>query len=64
MNIQTTSTDTETATFQTAALQNMPTAINSCGSYVGTRLIATKLQTESITVRVTTRPSKLNETTT
>lgn len=65
MNILTTISDTGRATFQTASNHiSKPVAVNSCGSIVMPRIIATKQQTESITVRVTTRPLKLSETTT
>lgn len=65
MKTKTTNVVTEPATYHTASPhQSKPTAVTSGGSTVISRVVTTKQQSASITVRVTTRPFNLDETTT
>lgn len=65
MKTITTTTVAESATFQAAIphISSKSIATNSCGNNFAPRTVTTKQQSESITVRVTTRPFKLNEST-
>lgn len=66
MKTKTTNTVTEPATYQTASphQSSKPTAVSSGGGSIISRVVTTKQQSESITVRVTTRTFKLDESTT
>lgn len=66
MKTNTTNPVTEPATYQTASpdQSSKPTVVTSSGSSVISRVVTTKQQSKSITVRVTTRPFNLDESTT
>jgi len=65
MKTKTTNPVTKPATYQVASphQSSKPTPVNSRGGSVISRVVTTKQQSESITVRVTTRPFSLNEST-
>ncbi len=65
MKTKTTNTINEPATYQTASphRSSKPTEVSSDGSNFISRVVTTKQQSESITVRVTTRPFDLDEST-
>lgn len=66
MKTQVISTVGEPAIYQTASPDRFSKTsdVSSCSNNFFPRVVTTKQQTESITVRVTTRPIKLNESTT